>query len=188
MNVTVVEWDSKDTGQKQYTWSKKVITSLSDTRGNAESALGDLSVMTKAYIKVRVKSHMTKRASALQLQIVKSVGTTFEDALQTSYFLADSGLKPTISKVFEQVLGAVIRSVRVLTVCKDERRALVQTQSAPYIIVQPVLLNTEFIVSILKIVCKMVDGAVNKYRLRCTQEASTATARPYTLIVSRHPL
>lgn len=54
------------------------------------------------------------------LQIVKTVGSTFKDTLQASYFQTNKSLKASMLKVFRQELGEVVQSGLVLAITEAQ--------------------------------------------------------------------
>lgn len=108
---------------------------------------------------------------------VKAVESTFEDALQASYFNStNNGVKTTMFKVVEQTLGELDRSDRPPAVSEVEMRGFVQTASGAKIIVQPVLPYTGFIVTIGEIVDKLMNRADDEQCLHDIEVVSTRTA------------
>lgn len=80
MAGTVVESYSDAIKHKLKPPSKFVVKPSTDTRSEIERILTDLDVVTKTEVKPIVETCLTKGTSTLQLQIIKTVGSTFEDA------------------------------------------------------------------------------------------------------------
>lgn len=70
----------------------------------------------------------------LQLHIGNAVESAFEDALQSSYFNLDQGLKTAMFILVKQVVGEIVRSASNSRITKAEMRNLLQTKSAADII------------------------------------------------------
>lgn len=94
-------------------------------RIEVERTLDDLSVVTKTKIDAVVENRLIKCTNTLQSQIVKTVGFTFDDALQASYFESNNGFKSAMFNVVNQVLGEVVRSRRAPILYKTEMHSLV---------------------------------------------------------------
>lgn len=82
----VVEGDSDATDYKLQPPSKSVCKPLSDMRSKMESALADIGVQAKNELGAIVEIRRSKWTHSLQLEIIKDVQSTFEDALTASFF------------------------------------------------------------------------------------------------------
>lgn len=86
MAGTVLECPSKNSKRKPELPSKSVVKSLPDTKSKMDHGLADLCVMTKPQVEAIAEYKFIKCTSALQSQILKAVGFSFEEALQAVYY------------------------------------------------------------------------------------------------------
>lgn len=119
---------------------------------------------------------MTKWTTTLQSQISNAVESTFEDALQSSYFNSNKGLITTSFNVVGQAMGEVVRSDRSSTASKAEIGNLTQTKLVADIIIQTVMSDTNFIVHMARAIDELMDRDVEVHSLCEVDRASTTTA------------
>lgn len=93
MACTVVQSDSDATGDRPQPPSNSVIKPPLDMRRELKRALAHLSIMTKTDVEAIVQNRLTKCTNNLESLIFKSVDSTFEDALQASYFNSNNDPK-----------------------------------------------------------------------------------------------
>lgn len=124
--TVVAESDFDPTEHKSQLLQKSVVMLSSDSRNEIDRVLEDLSVVTITSVEAIAETSLTKWMSTLQLQIVKSAVSTFEDALQASYFNSDYGLKTVILIVVERALGEVVQCGRVPSVSVVQMRDLLK--------------------------------------------------------------
>lgn len=107
MDGTVLRSESDATGYKLQMPSKPIMKLLFDTKSEMERVLAYLGVLSTTDVEAIFDNQLTKWTSTLRSQNVKAVGSTFENALQRSYFKSNNGLKSAMFNVVEQVLGEV---------------------------------------------------------------------------------
>lgn len=120
----------------------------------------------KAEVDSIVETRMAKLMDSLQSNIIQAVESTFEDALQLSYFSSNKGIKTEMLNVIEHILTEVVRSGRAPTVRKAKIRGLLKTKSVAGIIVKTALSSTNFSVPAAKIVCNLIAIAIDEHHLR----------------------
>lgn len=80
--------------EKRAMKSKSIVGKLSwDHRNEIATFLADLDVLTRAQSNEFVESCMAKVNEKIKAKVVETVAETFEDAIQTSYFDSNEGLK-----------------------------------------------------------------------------------------------
>lgn len=81
-------------------------------------------------------------------------------------FKSNRGHKPTISKIFEHVLGKLMGYGHFLTLWETQVHIHEQTKSLADVIVQLVLFNTEFIALIADTTEEKADGPLDEWPLQ----------------------
>lgn len=122
--------------------------------------------VTKNKVHAIANSHWTEHMSTLQLQIVKTIRTTFKGALPLSYFSSSNNcFKTSMVSVDEQALSKMEPCGRVPTIWKGQICDLVQIRLVANRIVQNVLSNTGLLIQIAETVIKLVYKAVDEWHL-----------------------
>lgn len=96
---TTMERDSEASDYRLLPQSKYLNKPQPDMRCDVERALADIGVVTKTDVEPIVENLLIKWINTLTLQIVKDTKSTFEVAVQASYFNLNIGLKPAMLNV-----------------------------------------------------------------------------------------
>lgn len=173
---TIVESDSNIFEYKPQQPCKYVFKPPLDVKIDIERASAHIGVVTRTYVEAIGENCPAKWTSTIQSQPVMAFRDRLEDVLQARCFHSNNVLKSDMFNVVEQALSEVIQFGRAATSSEPKMLPRIPENAVPDTIVNSVLSNTGFILSIAETEGKMMYTAVDENCLRDREHASSKVA------------